>query len=224
MLSGMKKALVAVTLASFALSACTTTDAYTREQKTSRATKGAAIGALGGAVIGVLTNTSSGKQAARNALIGAGIGALAGGAVGAYQDRQESKLRERLDETGVGIQRIGDDIELVMPGDVTFATNQSAITSNFYPVLDDVSLVLNEFDKTYIEVSGHTDTVGSREYNQRLSQERANSVAAYLINRGVMSERLIVRGYGEDRLAVPTGDGVNNAANRRVEIRISPLT
>ncbi len=218
------KALALVCAASFALAACTTQDAYTREEKTNRATRGAIIGALGGAAIGALTNTSSGKQAARNALIGAGIGALAGGGVGAYMDRQERRLRERLDETGVGIRRVGDTIELVMPGDITFATNQSAIDADFYPVLDDVALVLNEFDKSYVSVEGHTDTTGSREYNQQLSQERANSVARYLINRRVMPERLIVTGFGEDRLAVPTGDGVSERANRRAVIRIEPYT
>ncbi|MGF1455894.1 MAG: OmpA family protein [Alphaproteobacteria bacterium] len=219
-----QKTLAVVIIASFALVACRTQDPYTREDKTSRATQGAVIGALGGAIVGALTNTSSGKQAARNALIGAGVGALAGGAVGGYQDRQEARLRERLDQTGVGIRRIGDEIELVMPGDITFATNQAAITSNFYPVLDDVALVLVEFDKTYVQVLGHTDRAGTREYNQRLSQERANSVASYLISRSVMPERLIVQGYGEDRPVVPTPDGVSEQINRRVEIRISPLT
>ncbi len=219
-----RKTLAVMVMASFALVACTTQDPYTREDQTSRATQGAVIGALGGAIVGALTNTSSGKQAARNALIGAGVGALAGGAVGGYQDRQEAKLRERLDQTGVGIRRIGDEIELVMPGDITFATNQAAITSNFYPVLDDVALVLQEFDKTYIQVLGHTDRTGTREYNQRLSQERANSVGSYMISRGLMPERLIVQGYGEDRPVVPTADGVAERANRRVEIRISPLT
>ncbi len=220
----VKKAFVAAVIASMTLVACTTQDPYTREERTSRASQGAIIGALGGAVVGALTNTSSGKQAAKNALIGAGIGAIAGGAVGGYQDRQERRLRERLDETGVGIRRIGDEIELVMPGDITFATNQASITSNFYPVLDDVALVLDEFDRTYIQVLGHTDRAGTREYNQRLSQERANSVASYLISRGVMPERLIVQGYGEDRPVIRTEDGVSEASNRRVEIRISPLT
>ncbi len=205
------------------VAACTSVDPYTGEERTSRASRNAAIGAGVGAVIGALTNTSSGKQAAKNALIGAGIGALAGGAVGGYQDRQAERLNQRLAETGVRIRRIGDDIELVMPGDITFATGQASITSNFYPVLDDVALVLNEFDKTIIEVDGHTDTVGSSQFNMNLSQQRSNSVASYLISRGVMAQRLIVRGFGETRLAVPTADGVANPANRRVEIRISPL-
>ena len=206
------------------LSACSTYDPYTREKKTSKATKGAIIGALGGAVVGALTNTSSGKQAAKNAMIGAGIGALAGGAVGVYMDRQEAKLRERLDQTGVSVTRNGDNIILNMPGNVTFATDSANINSNFYDVLDDVGLVLNEFDKTYVNVDGHTDSTGSDQYNQNLSQQRANSVAGYLVNQQVMAERLIVQGFGENRPIADNGTAAGRQQNRRVEIQISPLT
>ena len=101
------KHVIALLTAATVLIGCTTTDPYTREQKTSHTTRGAIFGALGGAAIGALTNTSSGKQAAKNALIGAGVGALAGGAVGAYMDNQEKKLRERLEGTGVGVRRTG---------------------------------------------------------------------------------------------------------------------
>ena len=217
--------MVAVMLsAALALSACSTYDPYTREKKTSKATKGAIIGALGGAVVGALTNTSSGKQAAKNAMIGAGIGALAGGAVGVYMDRQEAKLRERLDQTGVSVTRNGDNIILNMPGNVTFATDSANINGGFYDVLDDVSLVLNEFDKTYVNVDGHTDSTGSDQYNQNLSQQRANSVAGYLVNQQVMSERLIVQGFGENRPIATNSTAAGRQQNRRVEIQISPLT
>jgi outer membrane protein OmpA-like peptidoglycan-associated protein len=210
--------------AALLVAACTTTDPYTGEQKTSHTARGAGFGALGGAIIGALTNTSSGSQAAKNALIGAGIGALAGGAVGNYMDRQEAKLRERLAGTGVGVRRVGDTIQLVMPGNVTFATDSSDINSGFYTVLTDVALVLNEFDKSYVEVSGHTDSTGSDQYNQGLSQNRANSVAQFLVNQQVMPQRLIVQGFGESRPIAPNDTDAGRQQNRRVEIQIQPLT
>ena len=160
----------------------------------------------------------------KGALIGAGVGVLAGGAVGVYMDRQEEQLRQRLAQTGVGVQRVGDNIELIMPGDITFATGVAAIDANFFAVLDDVALVLNEFESSFVEVSGHTDTVGGDASNQTLSQQRAQSVGSYLVNRRVIPERLIIAGFGETRPLVPTGDGVDEPRNRRVEIRISPLT
>lgn len=218
------KHVIALLAAATVLIGCTTTDPYTRETKTSHTTRGAIFGALGGAAIGALTNTSSGKQAAKNALIGAGIGALAGGAVGAYMDNQEKKLRERLEGTGVGIRRTGDTIQLIMPGNITFATDSADVSSGFYPVLDDVALVLNEFDKSYVQVEGHTDSTGSTEYNQELSQRRANSVANYLVNREVIPGRLIVRGYGETQPVADNGTPTGRRENRRVEIEISPYT
>lgn len=220
----MKKLIIAMMGASLALSACTTYDPYTREEKTSKATKGAIFGALGGAVVGALTNTSSGKQAARNAMIGAGIGALAGGGVGVYMDRQEAKLRARLDETGVSVTRVGDSILLNMPGNVTFATDSANINSSFYNVLDDVALVLNEFNKTYVNVDGHTDSTGSDQYNLDLSNQRASSVASYLASEQVMPQRLIVNGYGESRPIANNNTPSGRQQNRRVEIQISPLT
>ena len=220
----MKKLVALALLGSVAVAGCQTVDPYTRETKTSNASKGAIIGAIGGAVAGALTNTSSGKQAARNAMIGAGIGALAGGAVGVYMDRQEARLRERLDGTGVSVTRVGDNIVLNMPSDITFALGSPDVNSAFYAVLADVGLVLKEFDKTIVNVDGHTDTTGSNQLNQNLSQQRANNVASYLIEQGVQGQRMIVTGYGESRLKVPTGDGVNEPANRRVEIHIAPYT
>lgn len=220
----MKKLIALSLLGSVALAGCQTVDPYTRETKTSNATKGAVIGALGGAVVGALTNTSSGKQAARNAMIGAGVGALAGGAVGGYMDQQEAKLRARLEGTGVSVTRVGDNILLNMPSDITFELGRADVNAGFYNVLSDVALVLREFDKTIVNVDGHTDTTGTAQFNQSLSQQRANNVANYLIQQSIQPGRLIVTGYGESRLKVPTGDGVNEPANRRVEIQIAPYT
>lgn len=219
----MKATLVAASAALF-VAGCTT-DPYTGERRLSRGALGAMVGCGAGGGIGALTNTSSGKQAGRNALIGCGIGALAGGAVGTYMDRQAAELRRDLASSGVQVRRVGDSIELIMPSDVTFRTNSAAIDAQFYDLLNDVSKVFRKFEKTLITVEGHTDTSGSRGYNQTLSQERANNVSAYLIDQGVIPARFYsIKGMGETQLLVPTGDSVHEARNRRVEIRIEPLT
>lgn len=206
------------------LGACQTLDPYTGEAKTSNATKGAIGGAIVGAIAGALSNTSDGKQTARNAMLGAGIGALAGGAIGNYMDQQEMMLRQRLEGSGVSVTRVGNDIVLNMPSNVTFNVDQSTIRPHFYETLSSVALVLNEFDQTYVEVMGHTDSTGSADYNLALSERRAGSVSEYLIAQRVLAGRMIVTGYGEER---PIADNINEAGrsqNRRVEIQITPLT
>ncbi len=205
------------------LASCTTLDPYTREEKTASATKGAAIGAAAGAVVGLISGDDSSSRK-KNALILAGVGALAGGAVGYYMDQQEMKLRQRLDGTGVSVTRMGDNVVLNMPGNVTFAVDSPDVNANFYPVLDSVALVLQEFDQTFVEVAGHTDSDGSEAYNQRLSEGRASSVAAYLSSREVRSDRFITVGAGETRPVASNATVAGKAQNRRVEITIVPLT
>ena len=138
----LRTAAVSVT-ALLALTACTTTDPYTGETRANNTGRGILIGAAAGAALGYLTNTSDSSEGRTNALIGAGIGALAGGAIGNYMDRQEAAMREALSDTGVGVRREGNDLRLIMPGDVTFATNSSDIQGQFYGILNDVSTVLN---------------------------------------------------------------------------------
>ncbi len=218
-----RKLLVSAVIMSMALPACTT-DPYTGERQPAKAATGAAIGAAAGAAIGALTNTSSGSEAATNAMIGAGIGALAGGGIGYYMDQQEKKLRQRLQGTGVSVTRAGDNIILNMPGNITFATDSSDINSGFYDTLNSVGLVLKEFDKTVVNVMGHTDSQGSDEYNMALSQKRANSVAQYLISQRLMAPRFVVQGFGESRPVASNNTPDGRQQNRRVEIQISPLT
>lgn len=204
---------------------CQTQDPYTGEEKTSHTTRGATMGAVGGAIIGALTNTSSGKQAARNALIGAGVGALAGGAVGHYMDEQEARLRSQLRNAGVSVRRVGNSIELDMRSDILFDLGSDYVKPEFVPSLEAVGLVLDEYNQTIIEVNGFTDTTGSAELNDDLSERRARAVAEVLVREGgVMPERIVPQGFGESELAVQTGDGVNEPRNRRVQIRISPYT
>jgi len=217
------KIILALTVATVFVSGCKTLDAYTREEQTSNTTKGALIGAGVGAVVGLITGDDA-VERRQHALIGAGLGALAGGAVGAYQDRQEAALRAELEGTGVSVHRDGDHITLNMPGNVTFATDSSDLSPAFFDVLNSVGKVLGEFDKTVVEVAGHTDSRGSNSYNQGLSERRAGSVASYLGGQGVIDQRLITVGMGEARPVADNGSAAGQQANRRVEITMVPVT
>lgn len=205
------------------LTACTTLDPYTREEKTSSATKGAAIGAAAGVAVGLITGNSS-KQRKKRALIMGGAGALTGAGVGYYMDQQEMKLRQQLEGSGVSVTRMGDNITLNMPGNITFAVDSADISANFYVILDSVALVLNEYNKTLVEVAGHTDSTGTAQYNQELSERRASSVAAYLRSRKVQGDRLMVVGGGEAYPVASNDTPSGRQLNRRVEITIVPLT
>ena len=205
------------------VTACTTLDPYTREEKTSSATKGAAIGAATGVAIGLISGSNSSERKKRALILG-GAGALTGGGVGYYMDQQEMKLRQQLEGTGVSVTRTGDNITLNMPGNITFGVDKADISSNFYDVLDSVALVLNEFNKTLVEVAGHTDNTGAESYNQELSRRRADSVAAYLRSRKVDGERLLIIGAGESYPVATNDTTAGRQLNRRVEITIVPLT
>lgn len=197
---------------------CQSVDPYSGEQKTSNTAKGAGIGALAGAIIGAATSDDRSKGALRGAAAGGAVGA----GVGYYMDRQEAVLREQLQSTGVQIRREGDNIRLVMPGNITFATSQSAIRSDFYPVLNSVATVVAEFDKTTIEVAGHTDSTGSLAFNQTLSEQRANSVKQYLINQQVAAGRIQASGYGPRYPIAANDTSSGRAQNRRVELQLLP--
>ncbi|WP_203292736.1 OmpA family protein [Maricaulis parjimensis] len=217
----LRTAAVSVT-ALVAMTACTTTDPYTGETRANNTGRGILIGAAAGAALGYLTNTSDSSEGRTNALIGAGIGALAGGAIGNYMDRQEAAMREALSDTGVGVRREGNDLRLIMPGDVTFATNSSDIQGQFYGILNDVSTVLNRYPATYIDVVGHADSTGPDAYNQTLSEQRAISVANYLIAQGVLRDRFYVAGMGERSPIADNSTAYGRQQNRRVEILIRP--
>ena len=215
----MFRSLIAVVMALGLAAACTTTDQYGNVTRNNTGT-----GILAGAAAGALLGTLAGGDDRRNALIGAGVGALAGGGVGNYMDRQENAFRERLRGSGVTVRRVGNDLYLVMPGDVTFATNSAQIDQRFGPVLNDVADVLMTYPATYVDVIGHADSVGDASYNQTLSERRASSVAAELIARGVMRDRLYVAGMGESQPIASNDTDSGRAANRRVEIKIAPPT
>jgi outer membrane protein OmpA-like peptidoglycan-associated protein len=217
----VKKTILAVTLASLTLGGCMTYDPYTGEQKTSNATKGSVIGALGGAAIGVATSSKSDRG--KGALIGAAAGGVLGGGVGVYMDRQEVQLRQQLEGTGVRVVRNGDQISLVMPGNITFDLNQTSIRSQFAGTLDSVALVLKEFDQTIIQIEGHTDSQGADSYNQLLSERRASSVRDFLLNQGIESKRTRAVGYGERSPVASNDTESGREQNRRVELTLVPM-
>ncbi|MDX2507280.1 MAG: OmpA family protein [Gammaproteobacteria bacterium] len=208
-----------ILLSSLLLNACTTVDPYTREEKTSNVVKGTAIGALSGAALGVIIGDNR-----KSALIGAGVGALAGGGIGYYMDTQEAQLRQELEATGVSVTRQGDSIILNMPGNITFKTDSSDISADFYRVLNSVAKVFNKYEKTYVDIYGHTDSVGESAYNMGLSQRRADSVSRYLQTRGVLAQRILTRGVGEDHPIASNDTAQGRSQNRRVEIKLTPIT
>ncbi|MGG7519395.1 OmpA family protein [Allorhizobium undicola] len=218
----MIKRLAIVALTATYLTSCTTTDPYTGEQKMSNTAGGALIGATVGALGGLAVGgRGHGKRDA--ALIGAGIGALAGGAIGNYMDNQESELRAQLQGTGVSVTRQGDRIILNMPSNITFPTDQDQVLPPFYPTLNSVAIVLKKFNRTLIDVNGHTDSTGSLQHNQDLSQRRAESVANYLASQGVDPRRMSSMGFGPSQPVSSNATPEGRAQNRRVEVAISPL-
>jgi len=202
---------------SLSLAGCQTVDPNTGETKTTNVVKGAAIGALVCGIIGAGKNS----QHARNAALGCG---LVGAGIGAYMDAQEEELRKSLADSGVSVVRDGDNINLVMPGNITFATSKAIIQQDFHQILNSVATVLSNYKETAIEVEGHTDSTGSVSYNLKLSEERAKSVSDYLVSKGITSQRIIHHGRGPMRPVASNQTDEGRAQNRRVEIRIRAIS
>jgi outer membrane protein OmpA-like peptidoglycan-associated protein len=211
-----------LSLALVTMNACTTINPYTEEKQTAKATSGAAIGGVAGAILGAAVAGRGDRV--KGARIGGGVGAIAGGGAGYYMDVQEKKLRDKLAGTGVHVLRRGNDIQLVMPGDVTFETDSASLNSAFFEVLDSVALVLNEYKSTLVTVAGYTDSTGTSDHNQKLSERRATTVAMYLNGRGVAKERLAAIGHGENSPVASNATAEGRAKNRRVEITLDPIT
>lgn len=210
--------------ASLFLSSCATYTGQTNApDDPNRTQRGALIGAAVGAVAGLLSGGDATERRQR-AMVGAGVGAVAGGAVGVYQDRQEADLRRRTAGTGIEVTREGDVIKLNLPDGVTFDFGKANLKPQFYPALDQVAASMSEYNQTIVEISGHTDSVGSDEANQRLSEQRAGSVSNYLAGKGLMRERFEVVGMGERYPVASNDSDSGRAVNRRVEIRVVPLT
>ena len=219
----MKSKILLALAATLALTACTTTNPYTGQSQLSNTTGGALIGAGGGALAGALIGTATGGDAGVGALIGAGVGGLAGAGIGSYMDQQEAELRAQLQGTGVSVTRVGQNIILNMPSNITFATDQSNVQPSFNSTLVSVALVLKKFDKTSVNVYGHTDSQGDDAYNLGLSQRRAVSVATTLANQGIDQRRFYIEGKGELSPIASNATEQGRAQNRRVEIQIAPI-
>lgn len=216
------RSVAVVVVAAMTATACTTINPYTGEEQTSKATKGALIGAAIGAVAGIVSGDDS-RERRKRALIGAGVGGIAGASVGAYMDVQEAKLRQELEATGVSVVRVGDNIVLNMPGNITFDVNKADINAGFYPVLDSVAKVLNKYEKTLVEIAGHTDSTGSDAINQPLSERRAGSVSAYLESRQVLPMRMASFGLSSKHPVADNSTAEGRQLNRRVEITLVPI-
>ena len=207
-----KKILIALTLSGLVLSGCQSTASNTQ--------KGAGIGAVVGALIG----KGTGDNDKNRYVWGAVVGALAGSAIGNYMDKQEQEFRDELADSGVEVYREGDSLRLYLPGNITFASGKSNIDGNFYAVLDDVALVVNKYAKTTLMVEGHTDNVGSDDSNQYLSESRANSVKNYLTQVGVDKRRVTILGMGEYQPLDTNDSSAGRLKNRRVELKIMPIS
>lgn len=215
--------LVSALVATVTLGGCATYTGQTSDPNDPNRTRNnALIGAGIGAVAGLLSGGDATERRQR-AMVGAGVGGLAGGAIGAYQDRQEAELRRQTAGTGVEVSRDGDVIKLNLPDGVTFDFGKANLKSQFYPALDNVASTLAEYNQTIVEVSGHTDSVGSDAANQTLSVQRANAVGNYLIGRGLVRERFEIVGFGETRPVASNDTDSGRALNRRVEIRVVPV-
>ena len=211
----------AVTMALVMATTACMTDPYTGQQTINRTAVGIGVGALGGYLLGDVIGGDHDRNAK---VIGVGIGALAGGVVGNYMDQQEAELRRQTAGTGVDVYRQGDELVLRMPAGITFPVDRYDIQPQFQSTLDQVAQTLSSYNQTYIDVLGHTDSTGSDAYNQTLSDRRAQSVADYLAGHGVTRARIGVRGFGESQPIASNDTDLGRAENRRVEIKVVPVT
>jgi len=202
--------LVLVFLFSFLFS-CATTDSVTKHDKTA---KGAGIGAAAGAVGALVT----GKREADEILAGAAIGAAIGGGVGAYMDHQEAKLAKI---PGTHVERLDESTLLVhFDSDVLFAVDSATLSGDARGALGQAASVMNEYDKTAVVVQGHTDSTGSEQHNQGLSERRAGSVVTELVSRGVNNDRIASMGFGESQPVADNATSEGRRRNRRVDVML----
>lgn len=213
-----KRMLLAAALAAALATGGCVTDPDTGQRHLSKTGIGALAGAGGGGLIGGLAGGRTGT------LIGAGVGALAGTAVGSYMDAQERKLREQTAGTGIKVVRQGDQLLLQMPSSITFDTNSYMLLPQFRPTLDQVAQTISQYRQTYVDVYGHTDSTGTDAINMPLSENRARSVADYLSSHGVIPARISIRGFGSSQPVASNDTPEGRAQNRRVEIRLTPVT
>ncbi|MEH3157652.1 MAG: OmpA family protein [Sphingomonas taxi] len=215
------KFLAAAALAALVTTSACATDPETGERRISKTAIGGIGGALGGYLLGDLVG---GRRDRTEKILGAGIGGLAGAGIGAYMDKQERDLRARTAGTDVQVTREGDNLVLNIPSGITFAYDSAEVQPQFRRTLDQVADTLAQYNQTYIDVYGHTDSTGSVAYNQALSERRATAVADYLAGRGVQPARIGTRGFGKTQPIASNDTDAGRAANRRVEVKIVPIS
>jgi outer membrane protein OmpA-like peptidoglycan-associated protein len=219
----MKSSVLVAGFAALSLAACSTINPYTGQSQLSNTAGGGLIGAGSGAVLGAIVGTATGSDPRVAALLGAGIGGITGAAIGSYMDQQEAELRAQLQGTGVSVTRVGAQIILNMPSNITFGVDSAQVQPAFNETLISVALVLRKFNKTIVDVYGHTDDTGSDAHNQDLSQRRAVAVATVLAGQGIDQRRFYIEGKGESSPIASNATETGRSQNRRVEIQISPI-
>ncbi len=207
--------MIAAVASSLALAGCAT-DPNTGQQTLNKSALGALAGAAGGAVI---SKATGGDKTGRDAAIGAALGA----GVGYYMDRQAKQLQQQMAGTGVSVEQnpTTGNIDLVMPGNITFSYDDATLNSSFRPTLDKLASTMSEYNQNTITIAGHTDSTGAASYNQGLSRDRAYAVANYLTARGVPANRISVVAYGESRPIADNNTDYGRKQNRRVELTIN---
>ena len=213
--------LAAAAIGALVTTTACTTDPETGERRISKTAIGGIGGALGGYLLGDLVG---GRRDRTEKIVGAGLGGLAGAGIGAYMDKQERELRARTAGTDVRVIRQGDNLVLNIPSGITFAYDSADVQPQFRRTLDQVAGTLAQYDETYVDVYGHTDSTGSDAYNHGLSERRATAVADYLSGRGVQTARIGTRGFGKTQPIASNDTDAGRAANRRVEVKIVPIT
>lgn len=212
-----RKPVVALVAFTLTLAGCAT-DSMTEKQKTTA--KGAGIGAAGGAVVGAVAG--GGRGAVIGAAVGAGVGAIAGNVWSSRMEKQKQEMEQATQGTGVQVTQMPDNrLKLEVPSDVSFATGQADIASNFRPILDRFAQGLVENAASTVTIVGHTDSTGTDAINNPLSLRRAASVRDYLSSRGVATSRVQIDGRGSREPVASNDTAASRAKNRRVEIFVS---
>ncbi|UCS93482.1 OmpA family protein [Echinicola marina] len=179
--------------------------------------KGAAIGGGAGGAIGGLIGSKKGNTAA-GAVIGAAVGGAAGAAIGKYMDKQAEEM-EAIEDAEV--ERVGEGIQLTFDSGILFGFDSYQLTPSAQENVMKLAKILNDYPDTNIMINGHTDSKGSDEYNQDLSEKRASSVANYLKMQGINNIRLTTVGHGESMPVATNDTDAGRAENRRVEVAIT---
>jgi len=221
----MKRMIFTAIAAGLILGACVTNPKDPNKHTKQNAAAGAALGALAGAVIGYQSDHSGG--ALRGALIGGAAGGALGAGTGVYMDKQEAEFNRQLAEeqrrNQIEVERLrNENLKITMNSEISFAYNSAQLTPAFHNTLDKVADILNRYQRSSIQITGHTDSRGSAQYNQQLSEQRAQSVKYYLADRGVDARRIVTEGRGESQPRASNNTEAGMQLNRRVEMLIIP--